>query len=92
MIYGVIYVTVFHVGLLHAVSIFRIGFCDGLALFYKVPFASRNLWRSAFYTVKTMVFTHSAFSEKLFFLLYLIDVIIDFPTLLPVVFQSKNKV
>ena len=67
MVCGAIYVTVFHVGLLHAVSIFRIWFCEGLALFYEVPSASGNLWRSAFYTIKTMVFTHSTFSENLFF-------------------------
>ena len=46
--------------------------------FCGLPSRSENLRRSAFYTVNTMVFVHSAFSENLIVLVYFLDMIIDF--------------
>ena len=46
--------------------------------FCGLPSRSENLRRSAFYTVNTMVFVHSAFSEHLVVLVYFLDMIIDF--------------
>ena len=56
-------------------------------LFLWIAFQSENLRRSAFYTVDTAVFAHSAFSEKCVVLAYFVNVIIDITMLLCVVFH-----
>ena len=51
------------------------------------PSRSENLRRSAFYTINTMVFAQSAFSENLFFQFYFLDFITSFAMLLCVAFN-----